>query len=411
MKGISLYFRDTDEKIVDFLPGAYVIGRGNRLKCNDKRISHSHALLNVTPDKILLKSTHVNPCFFKPTGGLNLMILKQNESVEVKDGDTFGLLPDQFWYTVKFCDIDMKPYTKVEAEETERTSDTDDSNYSKCRTNSGSTLVENVHQSDEQMFKTERRKREIVESNVESSKKLKTSDVRENEETQASVCFKNVKLPETNVSNCDESQISGVTAAVKQEEQTNDELCKTDLNQESTNERLVSTENTNAEDDNQPSSSTTIENVISKEKKNIRDRCWYGASCYRKNPNHKKDLCHPGDSDYESDENDDRPMCSFGISCYRRNKTHRQQFRHPKTQVKLKDKKHRKKTTTATNDNDSAEEDYDYDDPFINDDSSDDYVADDDDSDSEWNLEDEDFEEEDAKRLVKEAKRFTKGTK
>ena len=32
---------------------------------------------------------------------------------------------------------------------------------------------------------------------------------------------------------------------------------------------------------------------------NSRQSCSYGASCYRKNPQHKIDAAHPGDSDYK----------------------------------------------------------------------------------------------------------------
>ena len=32
---------------------------------------------------------------------------------------------------------------------------------------------------------------------------------------------------------------------------------------------------------------------------NSRPSCSYGASCYRKNPQHKVDAAHPGDNDYK----------------------------------------------------------------------------------------------------------------
>ena len=37
-----------------------------------------------------------------------------------------------------------------------------------------------------------------------------------------------------------------------------------------------------------------------------RPKCWYGAKCYRKNPLHKRDFCHPRDPDWsEEDEGGD----------------------------------------------------------------------------------------------------------
>lgn len=44
---------------------------------------------------------------------------------------------------------------------------------------------------------------------------------------------------------------------------------------------------------------------------------------------HRQDYCHPGDSDYESDADDQRPICQYGAACYRKNKSHRRDFKHP----------------------------------------------------------------------------------
>lgn len=67
-----------------------------------------------------------------------------------------------------------------------------------------------------------------------------------------------------------------------------------------------------------------------------RPACQFGASCYRKNPAHRAELSHPGDSDHDdskqsndTDDNDpDRPDCPFGKSCYRQNPQHKRDFRH-----------------------------------------------------------------------------------
>ncbi|CAF1052583.1 unnamed protein product [Rotaria sp. Silwood1] len=67
--------------------------------------------------------------------------------------------------------------------------------------------------------------------------------------------------------------------------------------------------------------------------------CQFGASCYRKNPIHRAEQSHPGDSDYEdskqsydndnNDDNDaDKPLCPFGKSCYRQNPQHKRDFKH-----------------------------------------------------------------------------------
>nr|XP_019967558.1 PREDICTED: aprataxin and PNK-like factor [Paralichthys olivaceus] len=54
----------------------------------------------------------------------------------------------------------------------------------------------------------------------------------------------------------------------------------------------------------------------------LRMPCPYGKDCYRKNPVHFQECSHPGDSDYEEEEENeeevvDRPECPYGSDCYR----------------------------------------------------------------------------------------------
>ncbi|KAG7254580.1 hypothetical protein CRUP_011936 [Coryphaenoides rupestris] len=53
-----------------------------------------------------------------------------------------------------------------------------------------------------------------------------------------------------------------------------------------------------------------------------RPRCPYGEACYRKNPLHFQECSHPGDHDYQQEEEEpeqevDLPECPYGIDCYR----------------------------------------------------------------------------------------------
>ncbi|XP_076667409.1 uncharacterized protein LOC143368499 isoform X2 [Andrena cerasifolii] len=57
-----------------------------------------------------------------------------------------------------------------------------------------------------------------------------------------------------------------------------------------------------------------------------REKCIYGKECYRKNPQHKAEFSHPGDSDF--DIPDDREECYYGMRCYRTNPQHRLQYKH-----------------------------------------------------------------------------------
>ena len=89
----------------------------------------------------------------------------------------------------------------------------------------------------------------------------------------------------------------------------------------------ASTSNNIDETDNQPSTSTVIHSK--------RERCTFGASCYRTNPIHRQQAIHPGDSDWDSDEEENgtsaKPICPYGKQCYRTNPDHLNEYDHSKT--------------------------------------------------------------------------------
>ena len=60
----------------------------------------------------------------------------------------------------------------------------------------------------------------------------------------------------------------------------------------------------------------------------FREGCPYLDKCYRKNPAHRKEFSHPGDSDWLQGE------CEYGTNCYRKNKAHRSRFTHTKRQAR-----------------------------------------------------------------------------
>ncbi|KAF2363482.1 Zinc finger C2H2 APLF-like [Trinorchestia longiramus] len=148
-----------------------------------------------------------------------------------------------------------------------------------------------------------------------------------------------------------------------------------------------------------------------------RKSCAYGASCYRRNPQHKKDEAHPGDPDYNSGEDTDehsdseRPHCEYGVDCYRKNPEHRSQYKHtriPQPQRRMKRKRAAKGYAGQPNDSDSPDES---DLEFLNDASSDDYApSGSDESDSERFTSQplDENEKNELKRMGKEAKKFIK---
>jgi len=115
-----------------------------------------------------------------------------------------------------------------------------------------------------------------------------------------------------------------------------------------------------------------------KQKQSGRPVCSYGSGCYRKNPRHFEQESHPGDDDYQldqQDEDDDRPECEYGMDCYRKNPDHRKQFKHTKKPQPKRRAKQAKK-----NDDDEYESD------FIDDESDGWEPLDDTDEDEDWEL-------------------------
>uniref|UniRef100_A0A8D8XHE7 Aprataxin and PNK-like factor n=1 Tax=Cacopsylla melanoneura TaxID=428564 RepID=A0A8D8XHE7_9HEMI len=191
---------------------------------------------------------------------------------------------------------------------------------------------------------------------------------------------------------------------------------------------------TNGEnDENTPGPSNVNRNGTNTPNK--RPKCKYGKQCYRKNPQHKIEFCHKGDTEYETSSSEesetDKPQCMYGSACFRKNSEHRKKFSHKQSpSVTRKRKKptkgskspngspsrtkKRRKTATSgaaggTADvNMSSEEDsYDYEDPFLaNDATEDEYVATSSLSESSSPLSDPEDDSHTNKRLIKEAKRF-----
>ncbi|CAF1487668.1 unnamed protein product, partial [Didymodactylos carnosus] len=79
-----------------------------------------------------------------------------------------------------------------------------------------------------------------------------------------------------------------------------------------------------------------------------RTECRYGADCYRDTQTHRQQYSHPGDADYsgvltsysstahqkgatgytEYSTHKQKPLCPYGANCYRKNEEHRRDYRH-----------------------------------------------------------------------------------
>ena len=73
-----------------------------------------------------------------------------------------------------------------------------------------------------------------------------------------------------------------------------------------------------------------------------RERCPFGESCYRTNLTHRQQAIHPGDPDWnieENEKNKTKPECPYGSECYRKNPDHFNEYYHPKKKcIEIKNK-------------------------------------------------------------------------
>lgn len=124
--------------------------------------------------------------------------------------------------------------------------------------------------------------------------------------------------------------------------------------QETSNLHLSSLDNGEDTRPSIPENRQPDESLSSVETGVRREKCKYGKDCYRRNPQHKADFSHVGDSDY--DMPDDREECPYGTRCYRTNPEHRQQFKHT-VMNKRNNKQNRKPSRVQASSNDFTDVD------------------------------------------------------
>nr|XP_023029110.1 aprataxin and PNK-like factor [Leptinotarsa decemlineata] len=441
--------------------GEHHIGRDGILNCTDKRVSRHHAILIITDEAVTLKSLHVNPCFYKAARGNCIVLLKKDESVNLNDGDRFALLADSYWFKVRLSSEGvnsestktqiLQEFEKVcKANTTEESEVTEAPNS--CLRNvslllntslhaeeakiNPSLLLSNLENIVEQDFGTNT---ENIAAEDKSNDSMDFSELltRKTEETDSALAKESAKGENGSEAVGQSRKEVDYSDAGEESEKASGKIEKPSIVED------VDTTKTHGDSDDE--STNHEEPSVSTDKPKVRrDRCWYGANCYRKNPAHRAAISHPGDDDYDSDPADDRPLCPFGSACYRTNVDHRRVYKHsappsirkpapPKQPPQKKSesssdsehsnkdddkdtgKRKKRKAAQKVKFNETPEDDYDYDDPFLNDASSDDFeLSEDDDGDDTTDWEDSqamDEESHERKRLLKEAKKFTKGKK
>uniref|UniRef100_A0A1Y1LH13 PBZ-type domain-containing protein n=1 Tax=Photinus pyralis TaxID=7054 RepID=A0A1Y1LH13_PHOPY len=302
MISLEIYKLDCEDSAICTLNvGEHIFGRGTLLECDDKRVSRNHGLITITNEKASITSTHQNPCFYIYTNSPTVTILPRDSPVNITDGDKFALLADQFWYKLKINvnNNNELPATNAMVPEGEPESNN----------------IEETHTPYEYNGKDDSLKRPHQDEPNSENKKMRTLNASE--------------LPQSTV---DEPSPSRIDAQEISELNTEEQSDNIDTKQPNESDKGSETVADSAQNTTMPVATTST----SSNKRPWRDYCVYGKQCYRKSAAHFNEFSHPGDSDYESDPNDQRPTCSFGSDCYRKNKDHRKAYKHPRGMTGVK---------------------------------------------------------------------------
>ncbi|XP_055635830.1 aprataxin and PNK-like factor isoform X2 [Toxorhynchites rutilus septentrionalis] len=286
---LQLYLHDCDKQIDIHIPAAEtIIGRDSILQCDDKRISRQHGIIRLATEEtgsIQITSTHSNPIFIRTEDSV-LNILSKDLTATLRQGEKFALLPDQYWYEVKF---------RTEGDQETAISSSDNCPL-RIRTMEE---VNNAVVSSDAIADTVGKRKGCDESEAESSKKLRTEQSDTGAEANCSDADAPVVKPEPN------------------------------------------TEETGEASSSRPKSPATSVPVKIEIKTEVADStgppprpsCEFGIRCYRHTADHRAQFAHPNDNDYRRPTfpaaPDDAPHCPFGASCYRRNPMHFREYQHP----------------------------------------------------------------------------------
>lgn len=344
--------------------GETVVGRGPLFGIADKRVSRSHAVLEVVDDKLRVKSTHVNPCFYQAIGKTTFVPLKRDEWCWLHSGDCLALLPDKYSFRVitknpseeatlrnsqgldeenelndnSPCSL-ITSEPKVASPLQHKPSSLPETSNTRTNGNIPNDVPSAINSKDDvEMAKSAQRKRvlpnwmlqgdlpvQALPSRVVTAVKKKrtvtpssqpTSSRKSKEEDRPGKKPSEVSFPSTS---------SGLTrtatpvnvpkrhVAANEEEDMEEEHCDYTPKLSTPPPSNSSSPGSPSASHNQPSVSKVVgiddislspaSSQHTQESQQKRTPCMYGAQCYRKNPTHFQEFSHPGDNDYCDAEN------------------------------------------------------------------------------------------------------------
>ncbi|CAH2091510.1 unnamed protein product [Euphydryas editha] len=308
--------------------GEHIIGRGKLLDCNDKRISREHGEVLVNEDSITIKALHQNPFFFIKKGSIEAEILRQGNSITLTSGDRFGLLPDTYWYEVLHC-LEL-----VETEGSETQKCTEEYPLEEVVNDENAPNSDKVNDKDNSEIIDFNNEETINNDNGPESPSLISNKNGETDRQQ--------RLNEPVIDNVNEPTSSNVVLnepKCENEDGSSNNTSppvKRSHSPDVGDVKKIKTEDVKVKVDPDgvkpgPSDQAASANVNNAPPSNNqpnrpRERCMYGANCYRRNPQHKDQFSHPSDADWGPGE---RGVCPYGVRCDKRDFRHWRDHDHP----------------------------------------------------------------------------------
>ncbi|KAM4750870.1 aprataxin and PNK-like factor isoform 2-T3 [Anableps anableps] len=360
MSGLGLVPVDGGD-LVQLPPGETVLGRGPFLGISDTRVSRHHGLLENLDGQLRLKPTHVNPCFVLSSLNDDPRPLEKGCWHRLHAGDLFSLLPGRFVYRVEAVggeesaprnsqSLEEEGDVPVPARpEVEQTPGPNGNQPSRGVRQDDSTQIDEAPPPPRRrvlpawMMAAAAAPRtppdtSKVHSGVKRSKPAAASSATKATPTLSALPV-GAELREK-----EEERPRKKSRKMSSEEEALP--TETDVLSDVSTSRFQTTPSRSGVSSDHPSmdledegkgegsSQTSEARKPQKEISRSGDRtpCPYGKDCYRKNPLHFQESSHPGDSDYEEEEEEetDRPECPYGTDCYRKNPLHRKEFKHSK---------------------------------------------------------------------------------
>lgn len=297
---VQFYLYDCEKMVnIAIASPETVIGRDSILQCDDKRISRQHGIIKHDGEQvertIQITSTHTNPIFLR-TDDQVLNILTKDLTATLRHGEKFALLPDQYWFEVRFKD--------PEAEEATVSS----SSPSAEETAAGGELLRVRTMEEVNSAITEQRVLPDWMNGGGSGEKRKNGEQSEAESAKRAKCEEDAKV----------ASADDVGAVVFKADPDAAEASTSRPKSPSVDAEKKEVKKETADSTCSPPG---------------RPSCEFGIRCYRRTLEHRTQFAHPNDSDYRRPTfppaPNDAPHCPYGATCYRRNPQHFRDFQHP----------------------------------------------------------------------------------